>query len=373
MHDQSENAAHIHMDAMRTLLAVAVAFGHIWALLIRDYQPTANIAVNFLYFAAGFGHSSVILFFVLSGYWITRSVVARTRTGWSWRAYLSDRLVRLLLVLVPALALTGVFDGIAILLLDSPTHRGATGTYVVARDIRSDLTLEVLVGNLFFLQEVLVRPFGSNGPLWSIAFEFWYYLWFPALWLLVSGRRVSLALVTLAIGLINPELPMGFVSWLCGALLVFADRYLSERSSRQLPGGSRATGAAALLFLATLLWARSGDYRLEDPALAAMFALFLLAMLQHPPRIPGPVNALARYGASASFSLYATHFPLMALCTALIITTDRIAPSVGAILLALAILAFSIGFGWVFASGTEKHTMIARRHIRRLMGIGGRR
>jgi peptidoglycan/LPS O-acetylase OafA/YrhL len=40
---------------------------------------------------------------------------------------------------------------------------------------------EVLLGNLVFLQAILVPTWGSNGPLWSLAFEFWFYIWFPTL------------------------------------------------------------------------------------------------------------------------------------------------------------------------------------------------
>lgn len=369
MDAQPQNVAHVHMDAMRTILAVVVAFGHIWALLIRDYRPTTNLVVDILYFAAGFGHSAVMLFFVLSGYWITRSVVARTRAGWSWRSYLNDRLVRLLLVLIPALALTALFDGIAILLLHSPTHAGATHTYVVDRDLREDLTLLTLAGNLLFLQDLIVPAFGSNGPLWSLAFEFWYYLWFPALWLLVSRKRFTLALATLALGFLNPALALGFLAWLCGALLALAERRLAAHPPRSGMAGPGANIVSGLLFAGTLLWARSGDYLLEDPVLAASFALFLLALLRHPPRLRTPVAALARYGATASFSLYATHFPLMALATALIISTERLSPTSGPIAMVLAILSFSIGFGLLFANATEKHTAAVRGWTRRVIGI----
>jgi peptidoglycan/LPS O-acetylase OafA/YrhL len=55
------------MDAMRAALAVTVAFGHVWGLLVEDYRPTASVLVRAGYFFAGFAHSAVILFFVLSG------------------------------------------------------------------------------------------------------------------------------------------------------------------------------------------------------------------------------------------------------------------------------------------------------------------
>jgi peptidoglycan/LPS O-acetylase OafA/YrhL len=40
-------------------------------------------------------------------------------------------------------------------------------------------TATTFVGNLAFLQTIAVPIFGTNGPMWSLANEFWYYLIFP--------------------------------------------------------------------------------------------------------------------------------------------------------------------------------------------------
>ena len=84
---------------------------------MRDYQPTADLWVNSLYFAAGFAHPGVVMFFVLSGYWISRSVIGRADAGWAWGGYLVDRLSRLLIVLIPALAIGGALDAAALYLM----------------------------------------------------------------------------------------------------------------------------------------------------------------------------------------------------------------------------------------------------------------
>ena len=45
--------------------------------------------------------------------------------------------------------------------------------------------------NAFFLQTIVGPTFGSNGPLWSLAYEWWYYVLFPlalgAVWPIVNG------------------------------------------------------------------------------------------------------------------------------------------------------------------------------------------
>ncbi len=353
--------AWFQMDAMRALLALVVAFGHLWGLLIQDYAGGGSFPVRAAYFVAGFAHSAVILFFVLSGYWIARSVTARVARGWSWRDYLIDRLARLGVVLVPALALGGLLDWIAYYPLQLPTHHDVTHAWVLTQDLSHSLSWTALAGNLLFLQHLFVPPLGSNGPLWSLAFEFWYYLWFPALWLSLVRRRPSLALPALLVTLANPELAFGFMSWSCGALLHFAE----ERARRAGWRAPRwAAPLAGVVCLAALIWGRTGNFSVEDPIEAACFAGFLFTLLRGAPRRWPALRPFAAYGARASFSLYAIHFPLMAFLAGLAVGERRLAIDAGSVSIGLAILAAAIGVGWLFAAATEAHTGALRRRLR---------
>lgn len=348
------------MDAMRAALALTVAFGHLWGLLVEDYRPTDSLIVDAGYFLAGFAHSAVILFFVLSGYWIARSVTARAERGWRWGEYLIDRVARLGIVLVPALLLGGALDWLGFRVLQLPTYDGSTGAWVVTQDLTESLTLRALIGNLLFLQHLIVPQFGSNGPLWSLAFEFWYYLWFPALWLALRYRRPSIALASLGIAFANPEIAFGFLSWLCGAALHGAERRWPDlRLPRWTPV------AAGMICLAALLWGRTGEFGAEDPLEAASFALFLFTLLRSdPPRIAA-LQPFAAYGARASFSLYAIHFPLMALAAGWIVGPTRLPPDARTAVLVLALLAAALALAWLFAALTEARTERLRRALRR--------
>jgi peptidoglycan/LPS O-acetylase OafA/YrhL len=100
------------INALRSLAAVAVVVGHIRTLYFQDYAVVPHsVAVQVGYAGTLFGHSAVMVFFVLSGFWVGGAVLAKTRDG-RFRAsrYGSDRLVRLWLVLLPALAVTAVLD-----------------------------------------------------------------------------------------------------------------------------------------------------------------------------------------------------------------------------------------------------------------------
>ncbi len=347
--------AFLYMDAARALLAGMVAFGHAWALLIEDYRPTGNLLVQFAYFAADFGHPSVILFFVLSGFWIGRSVIASSAESWSWRDYLGARLTRLMPVVVPALLLGGVLDAIG-LWSGSSTHLGRTDTYVLPASVSPSLTLTSFVGNIAFLQQILVPPFGSNGPLWSLAYEFWYYIWFPALWLALRYRRPSIALATVGMGLLHPDLFVHFPVWLAGVALVAMHSWCERNPDRLLSARRWLWVPAAIAFMVILFWSRMGNYRGEDYALGIAFAILILGgLLRRPPPLPG-LAAFGSFGHRASFSLYVTHFPLMAFIAALTIGDQRLVPdAIGGLVVLLAMLT-ALSVAWLFASVTEANT-----------------
>lgn len=352
LHGEAGAGAFGWMDAMRCVLATAVAFAHAWYLLIEDYRQPASLPARAGYFLAGYAHACVILFFVLSGFWITRSVSRRLDGGWRWQPYLIDRLSRLGIVLVPALALGGMLDWIGLDLLGSTTHRGLTDTYVMRPDLADTLSWRTLLGNLLFLQTILVAPFGSNGPLWSLAFEFWFYIWFPALAVSLRSRRPSPLLITAGLIAFNPHLAISFGCWLCGTLLHWAN---GERDAKAPPPRGWLV-LSALMFAVMLVVVRlRGLDGLELP-LAAAFAVLLHTLMRVDPALPAWARPLASYGSKASFSLYAVHFPLLALMAGIVINEQRLPPTTVGMAMVAAAVSITVAFCWAFAWCTERHT-----------------
>lgn len=358
--------AFVAMDAMRCVLAIVVAFAHAWYLLIEDRQGQVSILASVAYFLAGFAHASVILFFVLSGYWIARSVDRRIMTGWEWPSYLIDRVTRLLVVLLPALAIGGALDATALYVFDSSTHSGATDTYVLRKDVAAALDWRVLLGNFVFLQGIAVPPFGTNGPLWSLAYEFWFYIWFPAIIVSWRKRRLSPFLFAIGPAWFTPHMVIGFGCWLCGAVLYKATRTRTDED-RRAPLNRiwfSITGGALVAMLVVVRVV--GLVYLELP-LAAAFAFFLYAMLRADLRVPHWLLPLAAYGAQASFSLYALHFPVLAFAAALLLDTERLPPVAMNIALVAGTLALVILLCGVVARTTERHTGRIRSFFNRHM------
>jgi peptidoglycan/LPS O-acetylase OafA/YrhL len=60
---------------------------------------------------SGYGSHGVTIFFILSGLFIGYSVINQVqRKSFSWKSYLGRRLIRLWIVLIPALVLTAILD-----------------------------------------------------------------------------------------------------------------------------------------------------------------------------------------------------------------------------------------------------------------------
>lgn len=173
--------ASVYLDALRATAAFLVVVGH-WrnAFYVDFGQITHNRAVIFAaYSLTNLGHQAVIIFFALSGYLVGGSVInAIRRSEWNWSRYLTQRGVRLLLVLIPAVVLGIFWDRLGIYLNQAPLLYSGHGTNHMTPDVAANLGWETVLGNLVFLQTIFVAPLGSNGALWSLANEWWYYILF---------------------------------------------------------------------------------------------------------------------------------------------------------------------------------------------------
>ena len=85
-------SASAHLDLIRGLAAWAVMWGHLRALFFIDFQQIQhrNPLLKIVYFFTGFGHEAVMVFFVLSGFFISTAIFSRHVSGRMVLARLRD-------------------------------------------------------------------------------------------------------------------------------------------------------------------------------------------------------------------------------------------------------------------------------------------
>jgi peptidoglycan/LPS O-acetylase OafA/YrhL len=355
-----QTQASVLLDLTRALAALLVCLEHWRNLLYVDYGQIASHRILFAlpYVICGAGHQAVVIFFVLSGYLISGSIFRMTQRGeWSWRLYLTHRLVRLWIVLVPALLLGAALDFAGLHFHLAPAlYAGQTGTHMM-NHVPETFHASVFLGNLFFLQGILTTTFGSNTPLWSLANEFWYYVLFPCAFLAFRKgmsrpfRALNAVTFFLFVCFVGRAILLLFPLWLLGTVLAV------------IPApnvGSKMRAAAALLYCPILfLLAKTSVVKgvLSDYILGA--ATFVLLWLLLSARAVAPANkwvAISRGSARFSYTLYLVHVPLLVLLAALLGADVRWQPDIRHLLYGLPVLLLVIGYAYGVASLTEFRT-----------------
>jgi peptidoglycan/LPS O-acetylase OafA/YrhL len=369
------------IDACRwigALLVLAVHANNLF-LNLADIMtaPHGPAVYGWWFFVSfGLGHQAVVGFFAISGYLVGGAVLAMLRER---RAGLQDyfvhRVTRIYIVLVPAMILTVALDWIG------RSYFGAGGAYD-RPELSHHGVLEFL-GTMASLQKIWFELYGSNGAMWSLACEFWYYITFPLLLLpfarayAPATRAAGFALgLVLLVFLSVPKswFLFGYFLWALGALATLAPRPLMR--SRWL--------ALAILVVALIpirLLVRGPNLVaypfLQDAAdlLSAILFLNLAVTIRFSvPKGWGLLHTQVHSRlADFSFSLYCVHTPILVLVQGM---ADRAfgAGWSGALatplhwwIMALA-MTIAVAFGYVFSRFTEARTSDARRALRAALG-----
>jgi len=286
-----------YLDLLRLGAAATVFLGHLSWIAISG---------GFLWQIQLYGHSAVIVFFVLSGFVIQYAADVKERTLFDYSA---ARLARLYSVVLPAILLTLACDMIG-------THHNP-GVYDMERE--THILWRLLMGALFLTQSWGHTSLLSNEPYWSLPFEFWYYVLFAAATFLKGRQRIVALVVSGAIA--GPGILLMGPIWAAGALAY----RLTKRVSLGKPAAQflwAATGAASIAVALSngrpvmspspfLPPAFSGlDFLLGALVAANIFSASFLSFGIS--RFHRPVAKLA----GMTFALYLFHLPLLHLSAA---------------------------------------------------------
>jgi peptidoglycan/LPS O-acetylase OafA/YrhL len=369
----NSSKSYVHLDLLRGLAALAVFFEHLRSFVFTPYATISSHGPlnSLVWFASGFGHQAVMVFFVLSGFFITKSVIEDDNANrFSWQLYLIKRLSRLWIVLIPCLFLTLIWDQIGRHYSTNGFYEGSLySLYNSMAPGDESLGIGTFLGNIAFLQTIKVPVFGSDGPLWSLANEWWYYIIFLFGFMMVRTPSNRLArLATLLVGLLLTCLLVGKYLLILGGVWLFGTVcfFLHDRSDLKkfLQLRLALLLSLASLFLALLFSKTSyGSNIARDYAvgLAAAFVVLTLAARSG----SGATLLYKRFAhtiAESSYTLYLTHFPFLAAVVNVILLNHKFQPTLGGysvmLLLGAVTLIYCYGVYWLF----ERHTATVRRY-----------
>jgi len=185
----------LYLDLIRLLTAITVFLVH---ANYGRFTGGLPIICNLKFL----GNDGVMAFFVLSGFVIA---YITDRKEIRIADYAISRFSRLYSVVIPAIILTIILDYIGSM-IDYGLYDGWW--------FQSDNPIWRITSNILFIHELWfssVRLF-SNGPFWSLGYEFWYYAIFGSFFYFYGKKRymISIALASVA----GPKIILLFPVWL---------------------------------------------------------------------------------------------------------------------------------------------------------------
>lgn len=362
---QALAAEHL-IEALRGFAALLVAYFHCrqvtWIGMGAFHHAHASLAnpgtiAAWLTLPVAWGSAGVPIFFVISGYCIHRSGASRLAADPAFRLdarqFWLRRFVRIYPVLFAALLLTFAVDSISLTL--SPVSHKIL-----------DIGPRAFFVNLFSLQGVAGKTYGSNGALWTLSLEVQFYLLYPLVFALL--RRVGLHAVIAVVAVINVVSALTlqqhdltfftsyWFSWMLGVWVAEA----RVHGSRGVPHAWRAAALLAVAGCVAFHFGQYGAFQLW----AAAFACYLVKALARPvvPRgIVVPAIAVFSKIGDFSYSLYLIHLPLFVLLGSLLYRSalqPSIAPSFA---FTLAVLPVA----WIFYLLFERPALKAAARLRK--------
>jgi peptidoglycan/LPS O-acetylase OafA/YrhL len=304
--DRSKNDTSVTLDLLRAAAAQMVCIGHGTAFFYPPWRVTTLPLMQ---------NVGVLIFFVLSGLLISFTLIERSKQpSYRFSTFLLERFARIYSGLIPALLLVVVVDGVAIYIFNEQTF----AEYYTAKNF---------VANLFMLEAyrgVLSRylqwsPFGSAGPLWTLAIEWHIYIFVAAIFFIWAQPQRRLLIIAVAItfcqvpfhflwGAYQPDgVGFGLFSlWLAGTCVLLALRAVQVSYWPSL----LLALCAAMCFL--LVTKTRLEYNILTYTSLVIFLYAVLSASQSKRLITSQLVIRAiRVFADYSFTLYLIHYSIM--------------------------------------------------------------
>jgi peptidoglycan/LPS O-acetylase OafA/YrhL len=266
------------------------------------------------------GFIGVDIFFVISGFLITRIILSQSKTNsFSFLEFYSRRIRRIFPALIVVMAVTYLFGWFVLL---------PEGFSLLGKNIAAGVAF---VSNLFQLTQLgYFAPDATENPLlhlWSLGIEEQFYIFWPPALLIIGlkWRRTLMGAIATASFGVSLLILFGYKDWsfyspisrawelLAGAILATNHISALERGKRRVPQLENllaAIGAAAIIFAAITLNKESpfpGVYALL-PVLGAVLIILSPTSLLNMAFLSNPQMVLIGL---ISYPLYLWHWPLL--------------------------------------------------------------
>jgi peptidoglycan/LPS O-acetylase OafA/YrhL len=291
------------LNFVRWAAALLVVLGHS-DMYLQKFGGKLEQWDSFGYFGAH-SHASVMVFFVLSGYVVAYATGKKSEVeNYNFREYFLDRWSRIYSVLLISIAFTLLIDFIG---------RGLSPIYFNPDFIPQDGWALRLLMNVFALQGVQGYrvQLGSNPALWSIGYEFCFYLLYGLLFFRkkLFRRQWVLPLIFVAVTIaIGWKMVLYFGVWLLGVLAY----RLSRSNALELLKISNFL-LVILLVGANHFINFANIFHLPEIFQDIFFAVVIATLLvvDVPASKAGLSTQINTYLADFSYSLYAFHMPVI--------------------------------------------------------------
>ncbi|MCW2118494.1 acyltransferase family protein [Flavobacterium sp. 7A] len=196
----------LFLDFVRIFAALLVVYGHAVMMFFGDIEGDRLIVSNMRHFA-------VVLFFVLSGYVIGFTTKSNNRGA---QQYAVARLSRLYSMVLPALVISFIIEMIL--------------NYIALKNIHVDVISVVrYLITATFMNELWLFSSAPriNVVLWSVSFEFFFYLIF-GVYLYTKDKKKKVLFTILACLFAGPKILLMFPIWIAGYLAFIYDDKLAR-------------------------------------------------------------------------------------------------------------------------------------------------
>ena len=257
-------------------------------------------------------------------------------------------------MLIPVLVVGFLLDyfGSNVLFPTSPFYDGTSKA--IYWNVNERLGLTNFLASLFFLQTIACEALGSNGPLWSLANEFWYYTLFPLA--VVAGfssrptteRLVSAALFVVICAFVGWPILSLFPVWLMGVVIA-----LLPRPDIPSIGVTVLIACVGLGNIGLATWARLHPSLTSDVVLGVSFSALVWCVLM----ARGEPNRLYKWishmVANMSYTLYLMHLPTLTFLAAAL-SANQVDTAVAAALSLVATFVGALAMYLMFERKTPK-------------------